>query len=62
MELFGFGDYFKFVLCVGLDGCFKLFSDMYFLVVEKLYVLIGEILYVGDDLIIDVVGVICCGM
>lgn len=56
------GDYFEFVLCVGLYGCLKLFSDMYFLVVEKFNVLIGEILYVGDDFIIDVGGVICSGM
>lgn len=35
---------------------------MYFLVVEKFNVLIGEILYVGDDFIIDVGGVICSGM
>lgn len=62
LELFGLSDYFCFVLCVGLDGCFKLFVDMYYFVVECLNVLFGQILYVGDDLIIDVVGVICCGM
>lgn len=34
-ELFGLGDYFKFVLRAGPDGRSKPFSDMYFLAAEK---------------------------
>lgn len=56
------GDYFEFVLRVGSYGRLKSFSDMYFLVAEKFNVSIGEILYVGDDFIIDVGGVIRSGM
>ncbi|SUG97303.1 2-haloalkanoic acid dehalogenase [Salmonella enterica subsp. enterica] len=61
-ELFGLGDYFKFVLRAGPDGRSKPFSDMYFLAAEKLHVPIGEILHVGDDLTTDVAGAIRCGM
>lgn len=40
-ELFGLGDYFKFVLRAGPDGRSKPFSDMYFPAAEKLHVPIG---------------------
>ncbi|MTH47593.1 5-amino-6-(5-phospho-D-ribitylamino)uracil phosphatase YigB [Intestinirhabdus alba] len=61
-ELFGLGDYFKFVLRAGPDGRSKPFSDMYLLAAEKLNLPIGEILHVGDDLTTDVAGAIRCGM
>lgn len=61
-ELFGLGDYFKFVLRAGPDGRSKPFSDMYHRAAERLGVPIGNILHVGDDLTTDVAGAIRCGM
>ncbi|AZI89445.1 5-amino-6-(5-phospho-D-ribitylamino)uracil phosphatase YigB [Kosakonia sp. CCTCC M2018092] len=61
-ELFGLGDYFKFVLRAGPDGRSKPFSDMYHRAAERLDVPIGTILHVGDDLTTDVAGAIRCGM
>ncbi|WP_318368370.1 5-amino-6-(5-phospho-D-ribitylamino)uracil phosphatase YigB [Enterobacter sp.] len=61
-ELFGLGDYFKFVLRAGPDGRSKPFSDMYHLAAEKLNLPLGEILHVGDDLTTDVAGAIRSGM
>ena len=61
-ELFGLGDYFKFVLRAGPHGRSKPFSDMYHLAAEKLNLSLGEILHVGDDLTTDVAGAIRCGM
>ena len=61
-ELFGLGDYFKFVLRAGPDGRSKPFRDMYHRAAERLGVAPGEILHVGDDLTTDVAGAIRCGM
>lgn len=61
-ELFGLGEYFKFVLRAGPDGRSKPFSDMYHLAAERLDVAIGDILHVGDDLTTDVAGAIRSGM
>ena len=61
-ELFGLGDYFKFVLRAGPDGRSKPFSDMYHLAAQRLGVSVSDILHVGDDLTTDVAGAIRCGM
>jgi len=61
-ELFGLGEYFRFVLRAGPDGRSKPFSDMYHLAAERLDVAITDILHVGDDLTTDVAGAIRSGM
>lgn len=61
-ELFGLGDYFRFVLRAGPDGRSKPFSDMYHRAAERLDVAISDILHVGDDLTTDVAGAIRSGM
>ena len=61
-ELFGLGDYFKFVLRAGPHGRSKPFNDMYHLAAQRLNIPLGEILHVGDDLTTDVAGAIRCGM
>lgn len=60
-ELFGLGDYFKFVLRAGPDGRSSRLATC-ISAAEKLHVPIGEILHVGDDLTTDVAGAIRCGM
>ncbi len=61
-ELFGLGDYFRFVLRAGPDGRAKPFADMYLRAAEKLALAPEQILHVGDDLTTDVAGAIRSGV
>jgi len=58
----GLGGYFAFVLRAGPDGRAKPYRDMYHRAAIKLDVPLHSILHVGDDLVADVAGALCCGM
>ncbi|WP_457913982.1 5-amino-6-(5-phospho-D-ribitylamino)uracil phosphatase YigB [Candidatus Gillettellia adelgis] len=61
ISLCGLADYFQFVLRAGLDGRAKPYQDMYQLASQRLGVVAGKILHVGDNLNTDIAGALHSG-